>query len=131
MTLSIALPNKGALHEGAAAIFKEAGYQLRRDSRDLSFYDAKNDIEFFYLRPRDIATSVASGDLDLGVTGRDLLLDSGVAAARFYAQPNLRELTGTTRLFFVTVARFSLCPNRFPVAHFRLSQLDMDSESPA
>ena len=80
MTLSIALPNKGALHEGAAAIFKEAGYQLRRDSRDLSFYDAKNDIEFFYLRPRDIATYVASGDLDLGVTGRDLLLDSGVTA---------------------------------------------------
>jgi ATP phosphoribosyltransferase len=71
MTLSIALPNKGALHEGAAAIFKEAGYQLRRDSRDLSFYDAKNGIEFFYLRPRDIATYVASGDLDLGVTGRD------------------------------------------------------------
>jgi ATP phosphoribosyltransferase len=80
MTLSIALPNKGALAEGAAAIFREAGYSLRKDSRELSFIDAKNDIEFFYLRPRDIATYVASGDLDLGITGRDLLLDSGVAA---------------------------------------------------
>ena len=77
--LTIALPNKGALHEGATAIFQEAGYRLRKDSRDLSFLDAKNGIEFFYLRPRDIATYVASGDLDLGVTGRDLLMDSGAA----------------------------------------------------
>ena len=80
MTLSVALPNKGALAEDATQIFREAGYRLRNDSKELSFLDSINDVEFFYLRPRDIATYVASSQIDLGVTGRDLLLDSGKGA---------------------------------------------------
>lgn len=80
MTLSVALPNKGALAEDATQIFREAGYRLRNDSKELSFLDSSNDVEFFYLRPRDIATYVASSQIDLGVTGRDLLLDSGKGA---------------------------------------------------
>ncbi|MFM1788689.1 MAG: phosphoribosyltransferase [Actinomycetota bacterium] len=80
MTLSVALPNKGALSSDATEIFREAGYRLRIDSKELSFYDSINDVEFFYLRPRDIATYVASSKIDLGVTGRDLLLDSGKGA---------------------------------------------------
>lgn len=80
MTLSVALPNKGALASDATEIFREAGYRLRIDSKELSFYDSINDVEFFYLRPRDIATYVASSKIDLGVTGRDLLLDSGKGA---------------------------------------------------
>ena len=55
MTLSVALPNKGALAEDATAIFKEAGYRLRNDSRELSFLDSQNDVEFFYLRPRSVS----------------------------------------------------------------------------
>jgi ATP phosphoribosyltransferase len=80
VTLSVALPNKGALSSDATEIFREAGYRLRIDSKELSFYDSINDVEFFYLRPRDIATYVASSKIDLGVTGRDLLLDSGKGA---------------------------------------------------
>jgi ATP phosphoribosyltransferase len=80
VTLSVALPNKGALASDATEIFREAGYRLRIDSKELSFYDSINDVEFFYLRPRDIATYVASSKIDLGVTGRDLLLDSGKGA---------------------------------------------------
>ena len=80
MTLSVALPNKGALAEDATAIFKEAGYRLRNDSRELSFLDSQNDVEFFYLRPRDIATYVSSSQIDIGVTGRDLLIDSAKGA---------------------------------------------------
>ncbi|MFZ9879407.1 MAG: ATP phosphoribosyltransferase [Candidatus Nanopelagicaceae bacterium] len=80
MTLSVALPNKGALASDEKEIFREAGYRLRIDSKELSFYDSINDVEFFYLRPRDIATYVASSKIDLGVTGRDLLLDSGKGA---------------------------------------------------
>jgi ATP phosphoribosyltransferase len=80
VTLSVALPNKGALASDATEIFREAGYMLRIDSKELSFYDSINDVEFFYLRPRDIATYVASSKIDLGVTGRDLLLDSGKGA---------------------------------------------------
>jgi ATP phosphoribosyltransferase len=75
--LRIAVPNKGSLSETAAEMLHEAGYAGRRDLRALSVRDERNDVEFFYLRPRDIATYVGSGALDVGITGRDLLLDSG------------------------------------------------------
>jgi ATP phosphoribosyltransferase len=77
--LRIAVPNKGTLSGPAAQMLREAGYRQRPDDRDLLCRDPDNDVEFFYLRPRDIATYVASGDLDLGITGRDLLIDGGVA----------------------------------------------------
>ena len=78
--LRVAIPNKGTLAEPAAQMLREAGYRQRTDPKDLICRDEPNDVEFFYLRPRDIATYVASGDLDLGITGRDLLVDSGVPA---------------------------------------------------
>ena len=75
--LRIAVPNKGSLSDTAAQMLYEAGYTGRRDPRELIVADPRNGVEFFYLRPRDIATYVGSGALDVGVTGRDLLLDSG------------------------------------------------------
>lgn len=83
--LRIALPNKGSLSEPSAAMLREAGYHQRRDSRELVLVDPDNDVEFFYLRPRDIAEYVGSGTLDVGVTGRDLLLDSGAQAVEHMA----------------------------------------------
>lgn len=99
--LRIAVPNKGSLSETAAEMLREAGYAERRDPRALSVQDERNGVEFFFLRPRDIATYVGSGALDVGITGRDLLLDSGSAARevaaldfgastfRFAAQPGV------------------------------------------
>jgi ATP phosphoribosyltransferase len=78
--LRIAVPNKGSLSEPAVAMLREAGYKQRRDSRELVLADPDNDVEFFFLRPRDVAVYVGSGTVDAGVTGRDLLLDSGAAA---------------------------------------------------
>jgi len=78
--LRIAVPNKGSLAEPAAEMLREAGYRSRRDPKELVLTDVDNDIEFFFLRPRDIAVYVGSGTLDGGITGRDLLLDSGAAA---------------------------------------------------
>ncbi|GAA4055970.1 ATP phosphoribosyltransferase [Agromyces sp. NDB4Y10] len=78
--LRIAVPNKGSLSDTAAQMLYEAGYTGRRDSRELIVADPRNGVEFFYLRPRDIATYVGSGALDVGITGRDLLLDSGSEA---------------------------------------------------
>ncbi|MEP6649411.1 MAG: ATP phosphoribosyltransferase [Lapillicoccus sp.] len=75
--LKIAVPNKGSLAQAAAAMLREAGYRQRHDRRDLVVTDAANEVEFFYLRPRDIAVYVGEGTLDLGLTGRDLVLDSG------------------------------------------------------
>jgi len=78
--LRIAVPNKGTLSETAVQMLQEAGYATRRDPKELIVSDPRNDVEFFYLRPRDIATYVGSGALDVGITGRDLLLDSHSAA---------------------------------------------------
>jgi len=78
--LRVAVPNKGSLAEPASAMLRESGYRQRGDHRELVLHDAANDTEFFFLRPRDIATYVGSGRLDVGITGRDLLLDSGAAA---------------------------------------------------
>ena len=74
--LRVAVPNKGILSESAILMLKEAGYTVRRDPKDLHVVDQAHGIEFFYLRPRDIATYVGSGSLDVGFTGLDLLLDS-------------------------------------------------------
>ncbi|WP_232664152.1 ATP phosphoribosyltransferase [Pseudonocardia sp. TRM90224] len=80
--LRIALPNKGTLADPAATMMREAGYRQRSDSRDLSMLDEENEIEFFYLRPKDIATYVGSGDLHLGITGADLMDESGSQVKR-------------------------------------------------
>jgi ATP phosphoribosyltransferase len=75
--LRIAIPNKGSLSELTIEMLREAGYRTRRDPKELVVTDVDNDVEFFYLRPRDIAVYVGSGTVDAGVTGRDLLLDAG------------------------------------------------------
>lgn len=78
--LKVAVPNKGILSDTSILMLKEAGYAVRRDPKDLHVVDEANAIEFFYLRPRDIATYVGRGSLDVGLTGLDLLLDSRSAA---------------------------------------------------
>ena len=105
--LKVALPNKGSLSESASQILKEAGYRQRNDLRDLSFIDPDNGVEFYYLRPRDIATYVGSGELAIGITGRDLLKDSnadaieifgldfGKGTFRFASLPGRSELSGS------------------------------------
>ncbi|BBX22922.1 ATP phosphoribosyltransferase [Mycolicibacter terrae] len=100
--LRVAVPNKGALSESAAAMLAEAGYRSRSDAKDLTVIDPTNKVEFFFLRPKDIAIYVGSGELDLGVTGRDLALEStapvrerlalGFGSSRFrYAAPAGRD----------------------------------------
>ena len=75
--LRVAVPNKGTLSEPASEILSEAGYRRRTDAKDLTVVDPVNNVEFFFLRPKDIAIYVGSGQLDFGITGRDLALESG------------------------------------------------------
>ncbi len=102
--LRVAVPNKGALSEAASEILSEAGYRRRGDAKDLTVLDPQNDVEFFFLRPKDIAIYVGSGELDLGITGRDLMMDSdapvterlalGFGGSTFrYAAPAERDWT--------------------------------------
>ena len=74
--IRIAVPNKGSLSDAASGMLREAGYKQRSDNRDLILIDSGNNVEFYFLRPRDIALYVGSGELDAGITGRDLLNDS-------------------------------------------------------
>ena len=83
--LKIAVPNKGSLAEAAAAMLREAGYRQRADAKELVLVDEANGVEFYYLRPRDIAVYVGEGTLDIGITGRDMLLDSGAEAEEVMA----------------------------------------------
>lgn len=85
MALRVALPNKGQLADPARAMLMEAGYLQGAGLRDLSVQDPVNDVEFFFLRPKDIALYVGEGTLDLGLTGRDMLLDSGADAQELLA----------------------------------------------
>jgi ATP phosphoribosyltransferase len=83
--MKIAVPNKGSLADASVQILREAGYRQRTDMRDLVLVDSENDVEFYYLRPRDIALYVGSGELHAGITGRDLLVDSGASAEEVLA----------------------------------------------
>ncbi|MER5638793.1 ATP phosphoribosyltransferase [Kitasatospora sp. NPDC002227] len=83
--LRIAVPNKGSLSGPAAEMLHEAGYRQRKDPKELVLVDPENQVEFFFLRPRDIAVYVGSGRLDIGITGRDLLLDSASDAEEVLA----------------------------------------------
>ena len=83
--LRIAVPNKGSLSEPATTLLREAGYRTRRTGRELALGDQPNDVELFFLRPRDIAVYVGQGTVHAGITGRDLLLDSGVEAVEHLA----------------------------------------------
>lgn len=74
--LRVAVPNKGSLSETATSILKEAGYATRGDSKSLTIADEDNGVEFYFLRPKDIAIYIASGHLDIGITGRDLAADT-------------------------------------------------------
>ena len=105
--LQIALPNKGALSEDAVDLVRAAGYRCRRSGRELLVRDTENEVEFLFLRPRDIAIYVSNGVLDLGITGRDLLADSDTAveellplhfgkAAFYYAVPKGSSLAPDT-----------------------------------
>ncbi|EPD30475.1 ATP phosphoribosyltransferase [Gleimia europaea] len=81
--LRIAVPNKGSLHEAAVQMLRESGYKVNRRGRELVLVDNLNDVELFLLRPRDIAVYVGKGTIQVGITGRDLLLDSAAPAVEF------------------------------------------------
>ena len=116
--LRIAVPNKGSLSGPAADMLHEAGYQQRREAKELRIVDPNNEVEFFYLRPRDIAIYVSSGRLDIGITCRDLLQDSGASAEEIlplgFARSTFRYATkpgtagGVADFTGMTVAGFGI-----------------------
>lgn len=106
--LKIAIPNKGSLSEDGVELLKEAGYKCKRRGRELIVRDLENQIEFVYLRPRDIAVYVGNGQLDMGITGRDLAIDS---------EADVKELLslnfGNSLFYYAVPANTKLTPAKF------------------
>ncbi len=75
--LRIALPNKGRLSDEIRALFEDAGYDVRyRGERALSAA-LSDDLEALFVRAQDIPEFVADGAADAGITGFDLVNESG------------------------------------------------------
>lgn len=106
--LQIAIPNKGALSEDAVQLLKEAGYKCSRYGRELIVHDAVNDVDFIFLRPRDIAVYVGNGIVDLGITGRDLTMDSKADVAEL-----LPLEFGKSRFCYAVPKNSGLTPDKF------------------
>ena len=76
--ISIALP-KGRLGEKAYAIFEDAGYgcpAIHEENRRLVFESAENKVRYFWVKPSDVAIYVERGAADIGIVGKDILLDN-------------------------------------------------------
>jgi ATP phosphoribosyltransferase regulatory subunit len=75
--INIALP-KGRLGEKAYAIFESAGYgcpAIHEESRKLVFESPENRVRYFWVKPSDVAIYVERGAADIGVAGKDILLE--------------------------------------------------------
>lgn len=114
--LKIAIPNKGALSELAVKLIKDAGYKCSRSGRELVVRDTQHEIDFFFLRPRDIAVYVSNGIVDLGITGRDLAIDSEATYAELLALN-----FGFSRFFYAIPKESALTPDTFHGARIATS----------
>lgn len=76
-TLNIALP-KGRLGEKVYAIFEKAGFpcpSIRENNRKLIFENEECGVRYFWVKPSDVAIYVERGAADIGVAGKDILLE--------------------------------------------------------
>jgi len=76
--LRIGIPSKGRLAELAGELLKEAGLSFRRQERTLFARCREVPVDITFLRTEDIPVLCAEGAIDMGITGGDLLAESGV-----------------------------------------------------
>jgi ATP phosphoribosyltransferase len=79
MTLRLAVPNKGRLSDRSVEILKRAGLDIENGGERKLYAPVKNmDFEIMFLRAQDIVRFVHTGAVDLGITGKDLVMESGL-----------------------------------------------------
>jgi len=79
MSLSIAL-TKGRLENKVGGMLEKSGYgiaSLQDKGRSLVFHDSKKDIQYFLAKPNDVITYVEHGVADVGIVGKDTLMEGG------------------------------------------------------
>ena len=75
--INIALP-KGRLGEKVYAMFEAAGYDcpsIKENNRKLIFENAEKGLRYFWVKPSDVSIYVERGAADIGVAGKDILLE--------------------------------------------------------
>ncbi len=75
--INVALP-KGRLGEKVYAMFEQAGYEcpsIKEPNRKLVFENYEKQIRYFWVKPSDVSIYVARGAADIGVAGKDILLE--------------------------------------------------------
>ena len=78
MTIRLAVPNKGRLSDRSVEILKRAGLDIENGGERKLYAPVKNmDFEIMFLRAQDIVRFVHTGAVDLGITGKDLVMESG------------------------------------------------------
>jgi len=107
--LNIALP-KGRLGEKVYAMFEKAGFEcpsIREESRKLIFENPEKGVRYFWVKPSDVAIYVERGAADVGVAGKDILLEY---------QPDVYELldldTGKCRMAVAAPKGFRQKPGK-------------------
>jgi len=79
MSLKLAVPNKGRLNERTVEVLRQAGLEIEDGGERKLYANVKNgDISVMFLRAQDIVRFVHKGAVDMGVTGWDLVLESGL-----------------------------------------------------
>lgn len=77
MTIRLAIPNKGRLQQPTALMLKQGGLSYEKTERALAVPVRNMDLELLFVRTDDVSEFVADGVADLGITGIDLLAESG------------------------------------------------------
>ncbi|NLT37621.1 MAG: ATP phosphoribosyltransferase [Methanomassiliicoccus sp.] len=79
MSIKLAVPNKGRLNERSVEILERAGLELEDGGERKLYASVKNgDLSVMFLRAQDIVKFVHKGAVDMGITGWDLVLESGL-----------------------------------------------------
>lgn len=121
--LNIALP-KGRLGEKVYAMFEAAGFgcpSIRENNRKLVFENEQTGVRYFWVKPSDVAIYVERGAADVGVAGKDILLEY---------RPDVYELldlgTGVCRMAVAAPADFHDDPRRVLRVATKFSRIAAD-----
>ena len=124
--INVALP-KGRLGEKVYAMFEAAGYEcpsIKENSRKLIFENAERGVRYFWVKPSDVSIYVERGAADIGVAGKDILLEyapdvyelldldlgkcrMAVAAKKDFHDDNQRTLKVATKFANIASAHYA------------------------
>ena len=134
--LNVALP-KGRLGEKVYEMFEKAGFEcpsIKENNRKLIFTNAKKGVRYFWVKPSDVAIYVERGAADIGVCGKDILLEyspdvyelldlkmgvcsMAVAAKKDFVDDNQKPLTVATKFSKIAKNYYGMQDRDIDIVH--------------